>query len=131
MVRMDRFLVTAPLPISSVRVSYVCERVCEGLYVDGECVCARVFLCVSVLEKADLRDLCSTFTLLLIHPFAPTVFTRLDRMGGETKRVQEGWGGNWIHQNCFYYIVNNNVCNVYICFILSVNLQAMYLARSP
>lgn len=94
MVRMDRFLVTAPLPISSVRVSYVCERVCEGLYVDGECVCARVFLCVSVLEKADLRDLCSTFTLLLIHPFAPTVFTRLDRMGGETKRVQEGWGGN-------------------------------------
>lgn len=88
-VRMDRFLITSPLPISSVcvHVSYVCERVRVGLYVDGECVWARVFLCVSVLEKADLRELCSTFTLLLIHPFALTVFARLDRMGGETKRV--------------------------------------------
>lgn len=72
-------------------MSSVCERVCKGLYVDGECVCARVFLCVSVLEKADLRELCSTFTLLLIHPFALTVVARLDKMGGETKRVQEGW----------------------------------------
>lgn len=53
------------------------------------CVCVlRVFLCVSVLEKADLRELCSTFTLLLIHPFALTVFARLDRMGGETKRFR-------------------------------------------
>lgn len=67
---------------------------CKTLYVDGECGCARVFLCVSVLEKADLRELCSTFTLLLIHPFALTVVARLDRMGGETKRVQEGRGGN-------------------------------------
>lgn len=94
MVRMDRFLITSPLPISSVRVCPTCERMCNGLYVDGERVCARVFLCVSVLEKADLRELCSTFTLLLIHPFALTVFARLDRMGGETKRVQEGWGAN-------------------------------------
>lgn len=45
---------------------------------------------VSVLEKADLRELCSTFTLLLIHPFALTVFARLDRIGGE----KEGLGGN-------------------------------------
>lgn len=64
-----------------------CERMCEDLYVDGERGCARVFLCVSVLEKADLRDLCSTFTLLLIHPFALTVVARLDSMEGETKRV--------------------------------------------
>lgn len=78
MVRMDRSLVTSPLPMSSVHACLTCERMCEGLYVDGERGCARVFLCVSVLEKADLRDLCSTFTLLLIHPFALTVVARLD-----------------------------------------------------
>lgn len=78
MVSMDRSLVTSPLPMSSVRACLTCERVCEGLYGDGEQGCARVFLCVSVLEKADLRDLCSTFTFLLIHPFALTVVARLD-----------------------------------------------------
>lgn len=57
----------------SARIGLTCESVCEAPYVDCdvvlcECVCARVFLCVSVPEKADLRELCSTFIRLLIHP---------------------------------------------------------------
>lgn len=54
-----------------VSFTFVCVYVCQDLYVDCvviSCVCLSLFLCVSVPEKADLRELCSTFTPLLIHP---------------------------------------------------------------
>ena len=55
--------------------------VCQGL--SGYCV----FLCVSVPEKADLRELCSTFPPLLIHPSLPLC---LPGWTGWKEREKEG-----------------------------------------
>lgn len=46
------------------------------------------FLCVSVPEKTDLGELCSTFPPLLIHPSLSLLFARLDGM--EREREREG-----------------------------------------
>lgn len=80
---------------------YICVCVCvhRGLNVDCVvilcvCLCVHVclFLCVSVPEKADLWELCSTFTPLLIHPSLPLCLPGWTgwREGGQTD------GSEWV-----------------------------------
>lgn len=59
-------------------------RVCEGLYVDCECVC--VSLCQRP-RKGRPKGVVLHFHSFINSPFALAVFAGTDRMKGEKKKV--------------------------------------------